>query len=406
MTTEAATGETLTQGTMQGEVTDDGGTSVTVWFQYGLTTEYGNTSDTSVGHGTGDTFYFTLTDLLCSTVYHYRAVGQNTAGITYGTDENLTTTAPATPTVSTLAASSIGATSATLQGKVDYDGGVDCEVRFDWGTTTAYGSSTGLQPGYTSGVPFSAYIDGLTTGETYHFRAFAVNSTDNDTGIDMEFTTVFTEPTGFQAKTLSGSSIGVTWTKVGDQTAVYMKKGSYPIDRLDGSQVYFGTSSGFTASGLSYGATYFFRAWSWKIGGTWSDGYSEDAATTGSEVGTTGEPTSPGDDIVGPIPEDPGNWWLEPTGDGLIEFPFHTTIEDAATSLGIPSGGMWALIGVLIVCIFGLFAGILVKGNLFVLGGTLVLAMGFSSTLGLLPLWVAILSLLAFLGYYWSTSKG
>lgn len=79
---------------------------------------------------------------------------------------------------------------ATLNGQLVDDGGLVCDVRFDWGTTTDYGNETPWQGGFTSGMTFSATIYGLGEGVLYHFRAVARNSRGISYGNDMSFVTL------------------------------------------------------------------------------------------------------------------------------------------------------------------------------------------------------------------------
>lgn len=79
---------------------------------------------------------------------------------------------------------------ATLNGQLVDDGGLTCDVRFDWGTTTAYGRETPWQGGFTSGMLFNATIYNLGEGVLYHFRAVARNSRGIVYGNDMSFVTL------------------------------------------------------------------------------------------------------------------------------------------------------------------------------------------------------------------------
>lgn len=76
---------------------------------------------------------------------------------------------------------------ATLNGQLVDDGGLACDVRFEWGTTTDYGFETPWQGGFTSGMTFNATISGLAEGVLYHFRAVAKNSIGIVYGNDMSF---------------------------------------------------------------------------------------------------------------------------------------------------------------------------------------------------------------------------
>jgi len=79
---------------------------------------------------------------------------------------------------------------ATLNGQVVEDGGLVCDVRFDWGTSREYGFETPWQGGFTSGMTFAATIIGLAEGLLYHFRSVARNSRGISYGNDMAFSTL------------------------------------------------------------------------------------------------------------------------------------------------------------------------------------------------------------------------
>jgi hypothetical protein len=84
--------------------------------------------------------------------------------------------------------------SATLNGRVNPDG-LTTTVRFQYGRTTSYGSTTANQTktGNTT-QNVTANISGLTANTTYHFRIVATNSHGTSYGSDRTFTTL--TPTG------------------------------------------------------------------------------------------------------------------------------------------------------------------------------------------------------------------
>ncbi len=94
VTTSAASGIGQTGATLNGTV-DPNGASTTANFQWGTSTSYGNnTSSQSMGSGTsGVALTQAISSLTCNTVYHYRAVGTNSAGTNYGSDMSFTTSA-------------------------------------------------------------------------------------------------------------------------------------------------------------------------------------------------------------------------------------------------------------------------------------------------------------------------
>jgi hypothetical protein len=95
------------------------------------------------------------------------------------------------PQVVTGHATAITQTAATLNGTVN-PRGLATAYRFDYGTTTAYGSSTtstNVGSGTTAnGV--SAHVTGLNPGTTYHFRLEASSSAGTTLGKDAHFTTL------------------------------------------------------------------------------------------------------------------------------------------------------------------------------------------------------------------------
>jgi hypothetical protein len=93
------------------------------------------------------------------------------------------------PAATTGAASAVTATTATFNGTV-LPNKETTTYRFEYGTTTAYGSQT--PAGTTSGnapKAVSADITGLAPSTTYHFRLVATNASGTATGADAQFTT-------------------------------------------------------------------------------------------------------------------------------------------------------------------------------------------------------------------------
>jgi predicted outer membrane repeat protein len=95
------------------------------------------------------------------------------------------------PIVATGAASGVSSSSATLNGTVNPDN-LATTYHFEYGTSTAYGSSTASQSAGSdyAAHPESATITGLTPGTTYHFRIVASNAVGTSAGSDQVFTTV------------------------------------------------------------------------------------------------------------------------------------------------------------------------------------------------------------------------
>jgi hypothetical protein len=117
------------------------------------------------------------------------------------------------PTALTGGASSIGTTSANLNGSVNPNG-LTTTAYFEWGTSTSYGNNTWAPPGNCGrgttkiGVgPF--YIDGLNPNTTYHFQLVAINSAGTKYGGDQTFTT---QIQGSAPTVLTGVASGIGTT--------------------------------------------------------------------------------------------------------------------------------------------------------------------------------------------------
>jgi len=112
----------------------------------------------------------------------------------------------APPSVTTEPPTNIGATSATLHGMLDSDGGLPSDCGFEWGLDTGYGSISPTEQKST-GETFSQIIDGLQPNVTYHFRAFATNPYGTSYGSDLSFTTTAVLPA---VATVSATDIRVS----------------------------------------------------------------------------------------------------------------------------------------------------------------------------------------------------
>jgi PKD repeat protein len=97
-TTAPASVLTQTTATIGGTVNPKGRTT-TVYFEYGLTEEYGTRTGNQTASGTStQAFSAGLTGLGSGTTYHYRIVASNDAGgTTYGSDMTFTTASPPPP---------------------------------------------------------------------------------------------------------------------------------------------------------------------------------------------------------------------------------------------------------------------------------------------------------------------
>ena len=288
-----------TTATISGTVNPNG-TSTSARFQYGTSTSYGSeTQAASVGSGTsGVTTSASLSGLKPGTTYHYRIVATNTSGTANGADGILTTSSA--PQAVTGSASSISATSATLNGSVN-PSSRSTTWYFEYGTSTSYGSKTTAKDADsgTSPVSVSAQVTGLKTGTTYHFRLVATSDAGTAHGSDQTFIPV-ASPT---VTTKSASSVrDMTATlngsvnPLGQSTNAYFEYGT--STSYGAKSAVKGVGSGKSATnvaigitGLTPGATYHFRLVATNATGA-SSGSDQTFTATGPPGVTTGSASS------------------------------------------------------------------------------------------------------------------
>ena len=115
-----------------------------------------------------------------------------------GVAANLPVVATTTATSAFVNVSGNDIVRATLNGTVDANSQTR-EVFFDYGTTTAYGTTVPATNPTESGpnaVPVNAVIEGLLPHTTYHFRVRAVSDLGNATGVNRTFLTPNRAPQG------------------------------------------------------------------------------------------------------------------------------------------------------------------------------------------------------------------
>jgi hypothetical protein len=121
----------------------------------------------------------------------------------------------------------------TLTGEVAPDpagGGNVSECKFEYGPTTAYGSSAPCAEGssFSSATEVSADLTGLTMETTYHYRLVAANSVDDTAGEDRTFTphavlAVSTDPPSDQTPT--SATLNGSFETAGDDVEYYFEWG-------------------------------------------------------------------------------------------------------------------------------------------------------------------------------------
>ena len=205
--TDPASAVSTTAATLNGTATPNQLTA-TGWFRY-ATTSPGSCNDTfgtrtpatggaALGAGTTPVPYSqTVSTLTPGVTYFYCAIASNSSGTRFGTVQSFTT--PAGPAVTTVAASSVTPTTASLNGSANPNANATtgyfryattnpgtCNDSF--GTRAPMLGGTALGSG-TAALPYSEPLTGLTSGTTYYFCAIAQNAIGTGFGAVLSFTT-------------------------------------------------------------------------------------------------------------------------------------------------------------------------------------------------------------------------
>ena len=195
LSTEAATNPAAGSETLNGSYTG-GGTDTHYYFEWGPTDAYGHTTPvppgTDAGSGSGTQNVSTVINgLEILTTYHYRIVAVDEFGTTYGVDQTFFSSPPNLSTIESSSVSAVTPTTAVLEAEIDPGFGPTI-YRFQYGTSTAYGSQTfPSQSIGEDGSPHSVStgISTLSPGTEYHFRALAINFSGPSYGPDQTFDT-------------------------------------------------------------------------------------------------------------------------------------------------------------------------------------------------------------------------
>ncbi|ADQ80252.1 hypothetical protein Palpr_2116 [Paludibacter propionicigenes WB4] len=321
LTTTVATSITKTTAVTGGNITDQGSSAVTargVCWSTSLNPTIVDAKTTDAD-GTG-AFSSSITGLTSGVTYHIRAYATNDTGTAYGADLTFTTLGTE-PTVTTTTASVITKTTATAGGEVTSAGTSPVTARGVCWSTSANPTITDNKTTDADGAGvFSSSITGLTSGVTYHVRAYATSAVGTSYGADLTFTTLGTEPTvtttiataitkttataGGEVTSAGTSPVtarGVCWSTSANPTIADNK-----TTDADGAGVFSSSITGLTSAityhvrayatsavGTSYGADLTFTALGTEptVTTTIATAITKTTATAGGEVTSAG--TSP-----------------------------------------------------------------------------------------------------------------
>jgi len=329
--------------------------------EYGASTSYGSLtpldSTMAIGHSEA------VTGLAAGTLYHYRVHSRNASGAaSVSADATFTTTVSGPPVISQVQAGSITTSGATIGWTTD----TPSSSQVEYGTTTAYGSSTTLDSALVTS--HAQTLSGLAASTLYHFRVRSTDAFGNQSlSTDATFTAAPASPPSFRSR--SSVTNGTTVAKpsgvaAGDLLLASLEVDANPAtvtapagwtllqDVLTGS----GTGTAFHAqlwyrvAGSSEPASY-----TWNTGGaSWTDigilDYSNvhSAApidvSAGRDAGTTTQPvtnsitTTYGNDLVVAVFIDYANASWTPGAGLTMRFDFDANM--AEDGVAVAPGGV------------------------------------------------------------------
>ena len=282
VTTSDVTSITSNSAVCGGEVTDDGGASVTARGVCYSTSQNPTISGqhTSDGNGTG-AFTSSLTGLEENTTYYVRAFATNSEGTSYGAQKTFTTSQNVVvPTITTSEVTNVSTNSATCGGNVTSAGYGTVSARgVCWSTSQ---NPTVSNPHTTDGTgtgSFTSSITGLTENTTYYVRAYATNEAGTAYGDQKTFTTphattlptVTTNNVTDITQTTAVSGGNVTSSGYGTVSARGVCYSTSQNPTITDAHTNDGTGEGSytsTLSGLENNTTYYVRAYATNEAGT------------------------------------------------------------------------------------------------------------------------------------------
>jgi uncharacterized protein (TIGR02145 family) len=208
--------------TINGEITSDGGATVTqrgfYWSETDNTPDSGDNKE--IVSGTTGSFSKTISGLKPNTTYYFRAFATNSQGTTTGDVLSFKTAQEMSlPTVQTNAATGISTNSGILNGNITSDGNATITQRgFYWSETNQTPNANDNKEivSGTTGT-YSKTISSFQANTTYYYSAFATNSEGTVTGVVLSFKT--SEEQGSETGTFTDPRDGNSykWVKIGEQ---------------------------------------------------------------------------------------------------------------------------------------------------------------------------------------------
>jgi len=187
----SVTNITAASATYEGNVTSDGGATITArGLCWSLTIPTPTITDGRINNGTGTgNFTDSITALNPGKTYYLRAYATNSVGTAYSSQVTFTTLA-IVPILTSADLSAITSSTASSGGNITSDGGSAVLSRgVCWSTTSGPTTSNSKTSDGSGSGSFISAITGLNPGTTYYFRAYATNNVGTSYGSQIIATT-------------------------------------------------------------------------------------------------------------------------------------------------------------------------------------------------------------------------
>ena len=292
LTTTALTAVTYTSASSGGDITNDGGDSITARGVCWSTSQNPTIANSKTTDGTGKgSFTSSITGLTVGATYYIRAYATNSVGTAYGNQVTTNTIAATLPVITTSTASVLTTSTAACGGNITSDGGSPVTTRgvcwcripndptiLDFKTTDGTGSGS-----------FTSTLTGLSPYYTYVVRAYATNSSGTSYGSSVAIIITVPSCTILTTSDITSTTATIGGKITGDGGFAVTARGvcwsTTQFPTISNSKNTDGTGTGnFTSliSGLTAGATYYIRAYATNSLGT---GYSSNVTiTTASSI--------------------------------------------------------------------------------------------------------------------------
>ncbi|MDP9050626.1 MAG: fibronectin type III domain-containing protein [Acidobacteriota bacterium] len=235
---------------------------------FGTTTGYGSSSGLIASLVTAHSV--TLTGLTAGTPYNFDVISANSSAVSSVSGNVTFTTTSVTskpPVISNVATTNVSQTAATVTWTTDQPS----SSQVDYGTTTGYGSSSGLMA--TLVTTHSVTLAGLTAGTTYNFDVTSANAaSQSTTSPNATVTTAVVTATppyvGYVvAWGINDTSATITWSTDVPANARLAYGTTTALGQLSPLQAALTGSHGVILTGLNPSTTYYFVAQSTSANG-------------------------------------------------------------------------------------------------------------------------------------------